>query len=108
VLVPLAHGLALAPSESQTFTRAWMLAVASAYFLWFWTHGGQTLPMKTWRLRVSCADGGRLDLNRALLRLVLVYAGWGLAGAHFAWALVDRDGLFLHDRLVGTRIVRLD
>jgi hypothetical protein len=28
------------------------------------------------------------------------------AGAGFLWALVDQDGLFLHDRLSGTRIVK--
>jgi uncharacterized RDD family membrane protein YckC len=27
------------------------------------------------------------------------------AGLGFAWALVDRDGQFLHDRLAGTALV---
>ena len=30
----------------------WIGLVVGVYFVWFWTHGGQTLPMKTWRLRV--------------------------------------------------------
>lgn len=38
---------------------AWIALVVGAYFVWFWTHGGQTLPMKTWRLRLVAADGAR-------------------------------------------------
>jgi hypothetical protein len=29
-----------------------------------------------------------------------------LGGGGFWWALFDRDGQFLHDRLAGTRIVK--
>ena len=32
--------------------QAWVLLVAGGYFVGFWTRGGQTLPMKTWRIRV--------------------------------------------------------
>ena len=45
--------------------QAWVLAVVGASFGWFWTHGGQTLPMKTWRLRVL-RQPGRLLLTIAL------------------------------------------
>lgn len=105
VLVPLGHAFGLTGHDGQVFTRVWALAVISCYFLWFWTHGGQTLPMKTWRLRLCMSNGAPVGIDRALLRLVLVAAGWGLGGAHFLWALIDRDKQFLHDRIVGTRIV---
>jgi len=44
-------------------------------------------------------------LRHALKRFLFALAGSLLAGAGFLWALVDRDGLFLHDRLAGTRII---
>ena len=107
VLVPLGHALGLSADEFRSYTRAWALTVISAYYLWFWLHGGQTLPMKTWHLRICRQDGRPLSAEQAMLRMVLVWAGWGLLGAHFLWALFDRDRQFLHDRIMATRIVRL-
>jgi uncharacterized RDD family membrane protein YckC len=85
--------------------QAWVLGVAGAYFAWFWTHGGQTLPMKTWRLRVVRHDGAPVSVARALHRYVLAALGLLALGLGFLWALVDRDRQFLHDRLAGTAIV---
>ena len=85
--------------------QGWVLAVVGAYFVWFWTHGGQTLPMKTWRLKLVRADGARVGAWRALHRYALAVLGLFAAGLGFLWALVDRDRQFLHDRLAGTAIV---
>jgi uncharacterized RDD family membrane protein YckC len=85
--------------------QAYLVAVAAAYFVWQWRRGGQTLPMKTWRLRVVTRAGTPLRLRHALSRFLFALAGCALAGAGFLWALVDRDGLFLHDRLAGTKII---
>jgi hypothetical protein len=104
ILVPIGQALGLDSHDRQIFTRIWAIAVVSSYYLWFWTHGGQTLPMKTWRLRLCNQDGSPLGLDRALLRLVLLASGWGLGGAHLLWAFLDRDKQFLHDRILGTRI----
>lgn len=85
--------------------QAWVLLVAGAYFVGFWTRGGQTLAMKTWRIRVEAAGGGRVAARRALARYVLAVAGGACLGIGFLWAFLDRDGQFLHDRLAGTRLV---
>jgi len=85
--------------------QAWVLAVTAAYFAWFWTRGGQTLPMKTWRLRVVARDGGPVAVPRALRRFVLALLGFAALGLGFLWAFVDRDRQFLHDRLSGTLLV---
>ena len=83
----------------------WVLAVAGAYFIWFWTHGGQTLPMKTWRLRLVRADGAPVSVPRALHRYLLAVLGLLALGLGFVWAFVDRDRQFLHDRLAGTALI---
>jgi uncharacterized RDD family membrane protein YckC len=85
----------------------YLLVVAGIYFTWFWTHGGQTLPMQTWKLRVIRADGGQVFPKQALARYLFAVIGFFFFGCGILWALFDRDGLFLHDRLAGTRIVRL-
>jgi len=88
--------------------QLYLFAMTAVYFVWQWRHGGQTLAMKTWRIRLVTRDGARLTWSRALSRFLLALAGTLLLGAGFLWALVDRDGLFLHDRLAGTKIVRDD
>jgi uncharacterized RDD family membrane protein YckC len=67
--------------------EGWLFLVLAMYFIWFWTHGGQTLAMKTWRFRVVDRDGQPVRLWRAALRFVLAWL-WilpGLALAAGAW-----------------------
>lgn len=107
--------------------QIWLLFVLTAYFIWFWTHSGQTLAMKTWRIRLVAVDGTPIGIKRALFRYLLAWLwilpglalawavdaqNWGLAlipGANvLLWALtiyLDPQRQFLHDRLAGTRLV---
>jgi uncharacterized RDD family membrane protein YckC len=86
--------------------QLYLVALTAVYFVWQWRRGGQTLAMKTWRIRVVTREGAPLDWARAAQRYLFALAGTLLAGGGFLWALADRDGLFLHDRLAGTKIVR--
>ena len=89
----------------RNLLQAWVIGVSGAYFVWFWTHGGRTLAMKTWRIRLVADDGRPVNTLRAVHRYAVALLGLAAAGAGFAWALVDRDRQFLHDRLSGTRLV---
>jgi len=88
--------------------QLYLLALAAAYFAWQWLHGGQTLPMKTWHLKLVTREGSPLTRGHALKRLVFAIPGTALFGAGFLWALADRDRRFLHDRLADTKIVTSD
>lgn len=90
---------------TRLLLQLYLLALCGVYFIWQWLHGGQTLPMKTWRIRLVTRDGAVLTLRRAVCRYLLALAGLVLFGIGFLWALIDRDRQFLHDRLAGTRIV---
>jgi uncharacterized RDD family membrane protein YckC len=87
--------------------QLYLLGVLFAYFSAFWRRSGQTLAMKTWRIRLVNPNGASLTLKQAALRFFLALFGLLLAGAGFWWALFDRDRQFLHDRIVGTRLVRV-
>jgi uncharacterized RDD family membrane protein YckC len=93
------------PSLARLLLQLYLLALCGVYFIWQWLHGGQTLPMKTWRIRLVTRDSAPLTLRRAVCRYLLALAGLALLGAGFLWAFIDRDRQFLHDRLAGTRIV---
>jgi len=84
---------------------AHIFLVIGAYFIWYWRHGGQTLAMQTWKIRLSTANGEAPSLMRLALRYSLAWPSLVYLGAGVLWALFDRDRQFLHDRLAGTRIV---
>ena len=85
--------------------QAYLLLVAGVYLTWFWHRGGQTLAMKTWRIRLVGSSGAVGGLGQAWLRYVIAVPGLAAFGFGFLWALWDRDRQFLHDRLAGTRLV---
>ena len=87
--------------------QVYVLAVCGAYFVFCWARSGQTLPMKTWHIRLVTEQGKPLAVGRAFRRYLLAVPGV-LSGIGVLWALVDRDRQFLHDRLAGTRIVRVE
>lgn len=78
------------------------------YFVWFWLNGGQTLPMKTWKLRIANPDGSPARPLQALLRYLVAWPSLMLFGIGILWALIDQDKQFLHDRIAGTRIISTD
>lgn len=80
--------------------QALLVLAFAAYFVWCWLRGGQTLAMKAWKIRLVDVTPARA-LARFFLALVLVPTLVSIV-----WALFDRDGQFLHDRLAGTRLVR--
>lgn len=82
--------------------------VLLAYFVWFWRKSGQTLAMQTWKIRLVGAGGmSPVTLRQAVLRYLLAWPGLLLFGAGILWALFDRERQFLHDRLAGTRLLRV-
>jgi uncharacterized RDD family membrane protein YckC len=97
----------LAPVHVRTVLQIYLAFVMGTYFVWQWTHRGQTLPMKTWRLKLVKRDGTPVDTRTAVLRYLAAMIGAFTFGFGFLWAIVDRERQFLHDRLTGTRIVRV-
>ncbi|MCC6922297.1 MAG: RDD family protein [Nitrosomonas sp.] len=85
----------------------YLLLIMGYYFIWFWTHGGQTLAMQTWKIRIVTSEGQKLNNRIAIIRYLLAVTGTLFLGAGFLWALIDREHLYLHDRLAGTRLIKI-
>jgi len=102
----LAAGTAEITGWRLHLMQAFLVCVYTAYFVYCWRRGGQTLAMKAWGLRVVRADGHPLGAGRALVRFLLAFV-FVPTGVGLVWALIDREGRFLHDRLAGTRLERI-
>ena len=81
-----------------------LLVVAGIYFVSQWSRG-QTLPMKTWHLKIVTRTGLPPSAWRAAMRYLAAVGGLGLLGIGFWWAFFDSERQFLHDRIAGTRII---
>ncbi|HUH58721.1 MAG TPA: RDD family protein [Candidimonas sp.] len=109
--------------------QAIVFMAVGIYFILCWRKGGQTLPMKTWNIRLAERNGATPELPRLMLRyallwpipllaalavllasrltgysstdLLIVFAPFSI----FIWTWFDPEGQFLHDRLLGTRLV---
>jgi uncharacterized RDD family membrane protein YckC len=90
---------------SRIVLQAHFFIVLLVYFLWFWSNGRQTLAMKTWHIRLVTREGLPVLPAQALVRYLLCWPSFALAGAGIFWALLDRDRQFLHDRIAGTRLI---
>ena len=64
--------------------------VLAAYFIHFWTRTGQTLPLKTWHLRIVANDGGLLSPKRALARYLAAWL-WFVPPFALTYALGTRN-----------------
>ena len=116
-------GLMLRPAR-----QVCLFLAIGVYFLACWRRGGQTLPMKTWNIRLTDRNGQALRGPRMLLRYLLLWplplltallisglsqiSGWPSFDllivcapfSHFLWTWIDPQGQFLHDRLLGTSL----
>ena len=123
VLANQRHGL-----HGREGMMAIQFLAISMYFIWFWTHCGQTLAMKTWHIRLVTEQGGSISLPQALQRALLTWlwfmppwaaswmVGWHqtklLYGAMGVWLLIYTSltwllpqGQFLHDIICRTRLI---
>jgi uncharacterized RDD family membrane protein YckC len=92
-------------SDNQLIFRIYLLVIGIAFFIWFWTHGGQTLGMRVWRIRLLRMDGTGLSIKDGLVRCLAALLSTACLGLGFLWILVDKEKLAWHDRLSGTRMV---
>ncbi len=84
----------------------WLLALASYYFI-CWRKQGQTLGMKSWRLKLQQADGSLATPEQCIRRSILATLSLGAGGIGYLWCLVSPVKACLHDTYSGTEVVLL-
>lgn len=102
LILPFNGGQAF--SSGQIFYPLYLLAVSFSFYGWFWTHGGQTLGMKAWKIKVLTFQQQPLNWQQAGLRFCSALLSWGLLGTGFFWILVDKQRYALHDYLSKTSL----
>jgi len=75
------------------------------FYGWFWTHGGQTLGMRAWKLKLVGQDRNEISWMQAFFRFCYSIISWIPLGAGYLWMLVDKQKLTWHDRVSKTYII---
>ena len=84
---------------------ALMVASSSGFYLGFWTRGGQTLGMISWRLKAVSCDGSPMTWRQGFIRFAAAWPAFFVGGIGYLWLYLDREGDALHDKLSGTKVV---
>ena len=90
------------------FMQFLLWAITGAYFVFCWHKSGQTLATKTWKIKLVNRQNNRLNYQQAIVRYALAGALMLAGGLSIFWMLVDKDRLFLHDRLLKTRFIDVE
>jgi uncharacterized RDD family membrane protein YckC len=102
-ILPLNAGHAIPPNHP--LYQGFLVGISFLYFGWFWTHGGQTLGMRAWRVRLRPMRGESVTWRQAFARYAAAFLSWLPLGLGFWWLSFDPMGCTWHDRLSGTRLV---
>jgi len=95
---------------SEVFTANWLMTlilygVTFSYFYFSWRRGGQTIGMKSWRLRLQHREEGKtLTQGQLVRRFLVAQLSWMLLGLGYLWQLLDKEKLTLHGRWSDTRL----
>lgn len=104
LVLPLNQGNAV--SSGNPLYQATLLLLIYAYFVWHWTHGGQTLGMRAWKIRLVGMDGSAVNQRQASLRFLLAILSGLCLGLGFAWAIFTPDRYTWHDRFSRTCLIK--
>ena len=94
LLLPLNDGEAI---QSSLLYPLYLLCVGFIFYGWFWTHGGQTLGLRAWKLRLITDEQQDISWKQALIRYLTACCSWLVFGLGFFWRIGQKDGKTWHD-----------
>lgn len=91
------------------FKQIYVLGIIFLYFAYSWRRGGQTIGMKSWRLRLQNSETKEQEISwrQCLIRYSVSIFSWLLAGLGFLWILFNAQHRSWHDLASGTRLIVL-
>ncbi|NOX08523.1 MAG: RDD family protein [Gammaproteobacteria bacterium] len=105
LVLPLAEDGAI--SAGNPLFTSYLFIVCFFFNAWFWTRCGQTLGMRTWKIRIESVNGGPISWWQALLRFLISLVSIAFLGLGYFWILIDKKNRSWHDIYSETRIVKV-
>jgi len=90
-LLAVAANSGQAISEGNPFFIAYLLAVSCFFYGWFWTHGGQTLGMRAWKVHLISQQQHDISWQQAIIRFTVGIIAWIPLGMGYWWQWLGED-----------------
>ncbi len=71
------------------------------FYGWFWIHGGQTLGMQAWKLKLTDTNDQAINWKHCIVRTAVMLVTFGSGSL---WIIFNRDAQSLQDLISGTKI----
>ena len=85
----------------------WLLLVCFIYLAGCWRHGGMTVGMRAWQVRLVSDDARVISWSKCLLRFILGMLSLAVFGLGYLWVLVDKKNRAWHDLLTATFLIKI-
>lgn len=105
IILPLNQGEAI---HSSIFFPFYLLTVSFIFYGWFWTHGGQTLGLQAWKLRVVNDQQSNISWKQAFIRYITACCSWLALGLGILWRIVHKNNKTWQDLSSKSSIVIVD
>jgi len=103
ILLPFNSGEAI---KSPFVFPLYLYSIGFLFYGWFWTHGGQTLGLQAWKLRLVSNNASNITWKQAFIRYISASCSWLIFGLGFFWCLWQKDSKTLHDLSSNSYIIR--
>ena len=100
----------LYPVFARTIRLGYLITICFVFFGWFWCHGGQTLGMRAWRVKLvpsHSASQPSVTWRMAWIRFITSLLSWAVFGIGYLWSLFHHEKLTWHDLISETRLIIL-
>lgn len=91
-------------NSANPFFMIYIIGVCFFFYGWFWTHGGQTLGMRAWKVHLVGQQQHDISWLQAGVRFLANIIAWLPFGLGFWWQYLGKDKQSWPDYLSGTRL----
>lgn len=89
VIVLINQGQAV--EQGSLIFTLYLFLVSFLFYGWFWTHGGQTLGMRSWKVKLHSTNTQNITWKQAFIRFITALISWFPAGLGFWWLYLTND-----------------
>ncbi|MEJ2397851.1 MAG: RDD family protein [Gammaproteobacteria bacterium] len=86
----LTYTRGLGMNQNDFIFKLYLFGAIFLFLGWFWTHGGQTLGMRAWKIRLVQNDGSPVSWRHALIYYLVSLPMWGF----IIFAIVVNAGIY--------------
>ncbi len=89
-------------SQGNLFFIAYLFGVSWLFYAWFWTHGGQTVGMRAWKVVLLSEQQKNVSWRQATLRFAAAVLSWLPLGLGFWWPYLKGNNRSWRDKFSTT------